>query len=141
MEQEGVILEPDYLRRSFRKVFQPEGTDALFHKIIHRGNFKSHSKNGKDAIRKELQRVVCTCYLQGNSRKRSLCQIEEEGALTILRSFEIASKDKKALSAMQMEFFYEKTSCHAVRRYAARCKWMLFSWTVQNHDGKECCSA
>ena len=27
------------------------------------GNFKSHSKNGKDAIRKELQRVVCTCYL------------------------------------------------------------------------------
>ena len=23
-----------------------------------RGNFKSHSKNGKDAIRKELQRVV-----------------------------------------------------------------------------------
>ena len=31
--------------------------------FIYRGNFKSHSKNGKDAIRKELQRVVCTCYL------------------------------------------------------------------------------
>jgi hypothetical protein len=26
--------------------------------IEYRGNFKSHSKNSKDAIRKELQRVV-----------------------------------------------------------------------------------
>ena len=31
--------------------------------LICRGNFKSNSKDGKDAICKELQRVVCTCYL------------------------------------------------------------------------------
>ena len=40
-----------------------------------------------------------------------------------------------------IEVNYEETSCHAVRRYAACRRWMLFSRTVQNHDGKECCSA
>ena len=51
-----------------------------------------------DAIRKELQRVVCTCYLACPAV--ALCEggktlplsDRSEGALTNLRSFEIASK-------------------------------------------------
>ena len=65
-----------------------------------------------DAIRKELQRVVCTCYLAcpavalcGGGKVTGACPAvalceggktlplsdRSEGALTILRSFEIAS--------------------------------------------------
>ena len=51
-----------------------------------------------DAIRKELQRVVCTCYLACPAV--ALCEggktlplsDRSEGALTNLRSFEIASQ-------------------------------------------------
>ena len=58
-----------------------------------------------DAIRKELQRVVCTCYLACPAV--ALCEggktlplsDRSEGALTILRSFEIASSQKISKAA------------------------------------------
>ena len=70
-----------------------------------------------DAIRKELQRVVCTCYLAcpavalcGGGKVTAACPAvalceggktlpltdRSEGALTILRSFEIASLYQKS---------------------------------------------